>query len=209
MNILLSVFALFSVAVLAEEKPPLVQPGKIVAQPDLAHALPATVPCAPFGPEWIVKHGSWQVQDGALTVSELPENKHAAVLWHLVPMQSAIVECEFQFDGAKAFIVGNDSAAKHVGRLVITAKSAKLSEDSTEIKGKQPGGTLAETALDLKPGQWVSVRLEWSGDRMAARVDGKEIQGQHPTLTTEKARWWFAVSGAKLRLRNVKVTQRQ
>lgn len=209
MKPLLLALVFCSIPALAEDQPLPVQPGKIVAQPDLTRAVPADLPCAPFGPEWIVKHGSWHVQDGAITVSELPENKHAAVLWHLVPLQSAIVECEFQFDGGKAFIIGNDSAAKHVGRLVITAKGAKLSEDSSEIKGKQPGGTLAEAALDLKPGQWVSVHLEWTGDRMAARVDGKELQGRHPTLTTKKARWWFAVSGAKVRIRNVKVTQAQ
>jgi hypothetical protein len=41
---------------------------------------------------------------------------------------------------------------------------------------------------------------------MAARIDGKEIQGQHANLSTSKARWWFAVSGAKIRVRNIKVS---
>ena len=179
-----------------DAKPILVLPGKLIAQPDLQH---------PLGSEWKSPYGSWEVKAGELVIAEYPEDKHAAVLWHQVALQSAIIECEMQFDGGSGFLIGCDSPNRHVGRLVITAKNAKLAEDSSEIKGKQPGMTLAETDLDLKPGQWYPVRLEWTGDKMAARVAGKSIQGQHPTLSEAKSRWWFAVSGAKVRVRNVKV----
>jgi len=181
-----------------DARPLLVHAGKTIAQPDLKQAL---------APEWSVQKGTWEVKDGELIATELPEEKHAAVLWHKVGLQSAIVECEFQFDGAKSFLIGCDSSGKHVGRLVITPKLAKLAEDSSEIKGKQPGQTIGQTAVDLKPGSWYKVRLEWTGDKMAALVDGKEIEGTHPTLSTAKARWWFAVSGAKARIRNVKVSE--
>ncbi len=182
---------------LAEDtKPILVQPGKLIAQPDLKE---------PLGAEWKSPHGSWEVKAGELVIAERPEDKHAAVLWHQVALQSAIIECEIQFDGGSGFLIGCDAPNRHVGRLVVTAKNAKLAEDSSEIKGKQPGMTLDETTLDLKPGQWYPVRLEWAGDKIAARVAGKSIQGQHPTLSVAKERWWFAVSGAKVRVRNVKV----
>lgn len=92
--------------------------------------------------------------------------------------------------------------------MVITPKSAKLCEDSTEVKGKTPNHTLAEAAVDLKPGEWHKLRVEWTGCRMAARLDGQELQAQHPYLATPKARWWFAVSGAKLKLRNVQAWER-
>ena len=184
-------------ATLAEDaKPILVQPGKLVAQPDLKQ---------PLGPDWKSPYGSWDVKDGELVIAEHPEDKHAAVLWHQVALQSAVIECEIQFEGGSGFLIGSDAPNRHVGRLVVTVKNVKLAEDSSEIKGKQPGMTLDETVLDLKAGQWYPVRLEWAGDKMAARVAGKTIQGQHPTLSVAKARWWFAVSGAKVRVRNVKV----
>src|SRR5262249_20205664 len=126
----------------AEPQTPLVQPGKVIAQPDLKQ---------PLAPEWSVQKGTWEVANGEIVASELPEEKHAAVLWHKLGLQSALIECEFQFDGAKTFLIGCDSANKHVGRLVITPKLAKLAEDSSEIKGKQPGQTIGQATVDLKP----------------------------------------------------------
>ena len=194
-NLIAAAICLFTLQLRAEDAKPLLnQTGKPVAQPDFK---------SPLGPEWTIKHGTWETADGVLTVAELPENKHAAVLWNSAGLASIIIECEFQWDGAKAFLVGCDGA-KHIGRMVITPKSAKLCEDSTEVKGKTPSHTLAESAVDLKPGEWHKLRVEWTGDKMAARLDGKELQAQHPYLATTKTRWWFAVSGAKLKLRDVK-----
>lgn len=196
--LLVAIVSLSSSLVRADDaKPLLVKPGKVVAQPDFK---------SPLAPEWTIKHGKWDIAEGEMSIAELPENKHAAVLWHSAALASAVIECEFQWDGAKAFLVGCDGA-KHIGRMVITAKNAKLCEDSTEVKGKVPSHTLAEAAVDLKPGEWHKLRLEWTGDRMAVRLDGAELNARHPYLATPKARWWFAVGGAKLKLRNVKACE--
>ncbi len=168
----------------------------IVAQPDLTSPLPA---------EWSVQKGTWDVKDGEMSIAELPENKHAAVLWHKVPLQSGAVECEFMFDGAKVFLLGCDGD-RHVGRVVITPQSMRIMDDSTEVKGKTPGTMLAEAKLDLKPGQWYSLRYEWHGDRMAATLGDKHIEGSNSNLAKHKARWWFAVSGKTMKVRHIKVT---
>lgn len=197
MNLATQLLAATLVATLAlaeDSKPLLVPVGKVVAEPSLKEPLDAA---------WSVQKGTWEVKDGELIVSELPEQKHAAVLWHQVGLQSEVIECEFLFDGAGVFIIGCDGA-KHIGRLVITRGAVKISEDSTEVKGVHPGATLAEAKLTLKPREWHRARLEWTGDKMAARIDGVEIQGTHPTLSAKKSRWWFAVGGKKLHIRQVK-----
>ena len=176
----------------------LVQPGNVVAHPDLKQ---------PLGKEWRAVKGTWESKDGELVCAELPADKHSAVLWHQEGLQSAVIECEFLFDGGKVFIIGCDSAKKHVGRVTITPKLARITEDASAVKGKTPPKTLGEAALDLKPGQWYSTRLEWTGDKMAARVAGKEIKGEHANLSAPKARWWFAVAGAKVHLKNVKACE--
>ena len=197
--LLLLAIVLAQTAVFADDaKCLLVQPGKVVAQPDLKQ---------PLGKEWRAVKGTWEPKDGELVCAEAPTDKHSAVLWHQVGLQSAVIECEFQLDGGKVFIIGCDSAKGHVGRLVILPKLAKISEDVTLVKGKHASSTLGQVALDLKPGQWYSARLEWTGDKMAARVDGKEIRGQHANLAAPKARWWFAVGGAKVHLKNVKACE--
>jgi hypothetical protein len=40
-----------------------------------------------------------------------------------------------------------------------------------------------------------------------ACVAGKETKGQHANLSAPKARWWFAVGGAKVRVKNVKACE--
>ncbi|MDB6117304.1 MAG: hypothetical protein JWO08_1085 [Verrucomicrobiaceae bacterium] len=187
---------LFTTVSFAQEtKPTLVQPGKLIAEPDLKSPLPA---------EWAVQKGTWDVKDGEIAVIDIPEQHHGPVLWHKVSLASGIVECEIKFDGANSFILGCDGA-KHIGRLTINPKVMRLQEDSSEKKGVQPGATLSQAPVDLKRGEWYKVRYEWTGDKMAATLTGKTIEGTHPTLSQKRSRWWFATGGSKLEIRNIKV----
>ncbi|HEY1048706.1 MAG TPA: hypothetical protein VGE39_03085 [Prosthecobacter sp.] len=168
----------------------------VVAQPDLKSPLPA---------EWSVRHGTWEVKDGEMHVAELPENKHAAVLWHQVPLQSGAVECEFQFDGAKTLILGCDGD-RHIGRVVILPKFLRILDDSTEVKGMSPSTKLAEASLDLEPGQWYKLTYTWSGNDMTAKLGDASISASNPNLGKKKARWWFAVGGKTVKIRSIKVS---
>jgi len=193
---ILAIALLLTSAVLAQEaKPTLVQPGKLIAEPDLKGPLPA---------EWAVQKGTWDIKDGEMVVTQLEEQKHGPVLWYKVSLASAIVECEFKFDGANSFILGCDSN-HHIGRLAINKKGMRLQEDSHEGKGKPPVPALAQADLDLKPGEWYKIRYEWAGDKMAATLGEKSIQATHPALDQKRSRWWFASGGSKLVLRNIKV----
>ncbi|MDB6140397.1 MAG: hypothetical protein JWO94_3469 [Verrucomicrobiaceae bacterium] len=193
---LLALALLITSATFAEEThPSLVQPGKLIAEPDLKSPLPA---------DWAVQKGTWEVKDGEMTAIELKEQKHSAVIWHKVSLGSAIVECEFKFDGASGILLGCDGN-KHIGRLVITKKTMKITEDSTEIKGVHSGATLGEAPLDLKVGEWYKVRYEWAGDKMAATIGDKTIEGAHPTFAQKRSHWWIAVGGEKMEIRNLKV----
>jgi hypothetical protein len=171
----------------------------VVAQPDLKSPLPG---------EFSVQKGTWDVKDGIITAAELPADKHAAVLWHKVPLQSGSVDCEFMFDGGKVFILGCDGD-RHIGRVTITPTVMRITDDSTEVKGKSAGTKLAEGKLALKPGQWYPLHYEWSGSRMAVKLDGSNIEGSNENLGKKKARWWFAVSGQSVKIRNVKVAGAQ
>jgi hypothetical protein len=159
---------------------------------------------SPLSEHWQVRHGLWEVKSGVMTASELLENKHAAVLWCLSAMQSGAVECEVQFSGAKTFILGCDGD-RHIGRVVIQPKLLRLIDDSTEVKGKSPGTELASAGLDIQPEQWVKLRYEWDGQRMAAEFGGGKVEATHENLGKAKTRWWMAVGGASVKIRNLKV----
>ena len=92
-------------------------------------------------------------------------------------------------------------AQKHVGRVVIAPKSFKIAEDTAA-----PSKTIKETAVDLKPDAWHTLRVEYAGDQIAARLDGQDLAAQHEYLATPKVRWWFA-AGDTVQIRNVKITE--
>lgn len=194
---LASLFLLAALSAFAADAPLLVKPGKVISAPDLK---------SPLGAEWSVAKGKWEPADGVLKATDLPEEKHAAVLHLKTGPKPLVFECEFRFDSSKAFLIGCD-ATKHVGRLIVTPKGAKLAEDSTEVKGKTPSHTLAEAKVDLKTDEWQHLRVEFTGDQLAAQLGSAQLKAQHPYLATPKQRWWFAVSGGTAQIRNIRVSE--
>ncbi len=184
-------FALVSSS-FAQEATPLLHhtPLPLVAAPSFKEDLDAT---------WSIAHGKWTPKDGILDVVELPENKHVPVLHHGVPLQSAVIECDFRFDGPGTFLVGCDGS-QHIGRVLIKSDGMSLAEDSVK-----PSHTLATLKTPVSQGQWHHLRVEWQGDRMAASLNGQELRAQHPYLATAKTRSWLAV-GKAAKVRNLKIS---
>jgi hypothetical protein len=187
------VFSLLAVVVPVrgdDSTPMLIRPGKVIAQPDFK---------GPLGPPWSTGKGKWTPADGVLTSTDLPEEKHIPVLHLATGPVDVVVDCEFRLSDGKTFLVGFDGA-KHIGRVVITAKNWKLCEDSTEVKGKTPSNTLAEAKVDLKSGDWQRLHVEATGSKLVARLNGEELRAEHDYLATPKVRWWFAAGdGAQVR----------
>lgn len=159
---------------LVQEEPP------IIVAPDLS---------SPFGEPWKIPHGEWKPDGGVLRMTEIPARKHVPVLQHWVGLKTAVIELEYRQDVPATFYVGCD-AERHVGRVVISPGSVHIAEDSVK-----PSHILARMPLDTVKGEWRHVRVEWTGDRMAVRIDGKELSASHPFLATPKVRSWIA--GAK------------
>lgn len=166
------------------------------------HALPVIAAPSfkePLDGTWSIAKGRWTPENGILDVVELAEDKHVPVLHHNVGLESATIECEFRFDGPGVFLVGCDSD-KHVGRVVITATSLSIAEDSVK-----PSHTIATLQTPVKQGEWHRLRVEWQGDHIAANLDGQELRAQHTFLATPKARSWLAV-GKAAKVRNLKIS---
>jgi hypothetical protein len=153
----------------------------VIVAPDLKSA---------FGEPWKIPHGEWKPDGGVLRMTEIPARKHVPVLQHWIGLKTAVIELEFRQDVPTTFYIGCD-AEKHVGRVVITPKEVHIAEDSVK-----PSHILARLPLEPVKGVWRHVRVEWTGDRMAVRIDGQELQASHPFLATPKTRSWIAGSKA-------------
>lgn len=165
----------------------------VLAAPLFRESLDAT---------WSVAKGKWTPKDGVLDILDNPEDKHIPVLHHKVGLASATIEVEFLIDGPGTFLVGCDSD-KHVGRVVVTATGVSIAEDSVK-----PSRTIAKLETPVKSGEWHHLRVEWTGDRMAANLDGKEVRAQHEFLATAKQRSWLA-AGKSVHIRNLKISGEQ
>ena len=75
-----------------------------------------------------------------------------------------------------------------------------IAEDSVK-----PSHTIAKLPMPVKQGEWHQLRVEWTGDQMAARLDGKELKAQHAFLATAKGRSWLAASQT-VKVRNLKIS---
>ncbi len=153
----------------------------------------------PLDASFSVAKGKWTPQDGVLSVLDIPEEKHIPVLHHKVGLKDAVIEVEFLLEGPGSFLVGCDSD-KHVGRVVVNAAGLSIAEDSVK-----PSHTIARAPLPVKPGEWHQLRVEWRGDQMAARLDGKELRAQHAYLATSKSRSWLA-AGKSVKVRNLRIS---
>jgi hypothetical protein len=175
----------------AAEKPLLVQsPLSSLAAPSFTE---------PLAPPFLTVKGKWIPQQGVLGIVNIPAEKHIPVLHHKIGLATAVIEVEFRFDGPGSFLVGCD-ADKHVGRVVVNASGFSIAEDSVK-----PSHTIAKHAMPVKPGEWHRLRVEWQGDQMAARLDGKELLAQHQFLATAKSRSWLAGTET-VKVRNLKIS---
>ncbi len=166
------------------------------------HALPVIASPdfeAPLEKPWKIAKGKWIAKDGVMEVVQIPAEKHVPVLHHHVGLSSAIIECDFKLDKPGIFYIGCD-AEKHVGRVIVNAAGMKIAEDSVK-----PSHVLAELKMPLKLGVWHHLRVEWSGDKMAASLDGKELRAEHDFLATKKSRSWIA-AGKNALIRNVTIS---
>jgi len=166
------------------------------------HDLPLLVAPSfkePLDTSFSVAKGKWTPKDGVLSVLDLPEEKHIPVLHHKVGLKDAVIEVEFFLDGPGSFLVGCDGS-KHVGRVVVNAAGLSIAEDSVS-----PSHTIAKLPMTVKLGEWHRIRVEWTGDQLAANLDGQELRARHEYLATPKSRSWLA-AGKSVKVRNLKIS---
>jgi hypothetical protein len=178
----------------AEEKPMIVSGDlPVIAAPTLSE---------PLDKSWSMAKGVWTPTGGVLKGVEKPEEKHAAVLHHNVGLQTAVIECDFKLDAGAALLIGCDGKG-HVGRVVVKAGGVDIAEDSTK-----PSHVIASLKQTIAPGTWHHLRVEWTGDQMAARMDDKDVKAQHAFLASPKARSWLAVGSksASVEVKNLKIS---
>jgi hypothetical protein len=155
---------------------------------------------------WVGNLGTWEVANGAVKISELAANKHAAVRRHSMQYHDAIFEFSFQFNGAKMIGLSLNNQGGHVCRASITPKGMILQTDQPNKTSDIKTAKLATLDTPVDTGKWHKVVVEVHGRRMTGQLDGgKIISGESPRVDVGKADFGFAIAGVSASLKDVRV----
>jgi hypothetical protein len=172
--------------------------GKLLFSDDLSGPAMA--------PGWGGKLGKWEMVDGAVKVSQVKEDNHAAVRRHALQYHDAIFEFSFEFDGATAIGLSLNNKGGHVCRLTVNPKGMALVVDKPNATSELPMVRLAASTNPVASGAWHKVVVEVVGPRMIAQMDdGAAITGENPRVDVDKIDFGIPVGGVSAQVKGVKV----
>lgn len=180
----------------ADTKPLLAVPGKVLFENKLDTALPST---------WKAAKGKWEIVDGTLSGSELPADKHGAVIRLAEKIPDFIIEYEFKFEGAKSTSLSINAVKDHMSRINITPNAVTIRRDDNDHEGPDKAVTYAVFPTKFEPGTWHKVRMEMVGDTLLGQVDDLTAYGSDPLFATQKMSPGFTCAGESIHIRNLAI----
>lgn len=157
-------------------------------------------------PGWTGKLGKWDIVDGAARITELPDDKHAAVRRHPLAYHDATFEFSFRLDGARGIALSINNKGGHVCRLSISSALMVLQTDKPNAKSDLKPERLANAKISIAPGDWHKVIVEVKGPRITAVLDGKtSISGESARIDVDKTDFGFPVGGQSAWLDNLSI----
>lgn len=183
-------------AVSAADSPMLAIPGDVIFE--------AKLDAAPAAP-WKAAKGKWEAVDGVMRGSELPEDKHGAVIRLPNKLTDFVMEYEFKFEGARTTSLSINAVKDHMARIAITPNSVAFQKDDNDHEGPDKAVVFARLKADLKPGTWHKVRLEMVGDQMLGQVDDLIACGSAALFATPKMAPGFTVGGQSVDFKNFSI----
>jgi len=155
---------------------------------------------------WAGKPGKWEMVDGAVKASEVPEDKHAAVRRHPLAYHDAIFEFSFELDGARMISLSLNKKGGHACRLIAGPTGLILQVDQPTPTSDQKGVRLAASTTPVQPGKWHKIVVEVHGPAMIAQLDDNPpITGENPRVDVDKVDFGIPVGGVSALIKNVKV----
>jgi hypothetical protein len=145
------------------------------------------------------KHGKWIAEKGVMRVVDIPEERHIPVLFHKESLESVVIEFEFRWKKDGTIIVGCDSE-RHLSRVTVSSDGMSIQDDTNDSATR-----LADFKEETKVRRWHKIRVEWQGTKIAASLNGKELQTVHQNLSETKSRSWIAASDAA-EIRDLKIS---
>jgi len=195
-SLFLSTLLTLSLSAQAADKALLAVSGAVIYESKLDAA-----PAAP----WKAAKGKWELVEGSMRGSEIPADKHGAVMRLPNKLQDFVVEYEFKFQGGKSTSISINAVKDHMARIMITPKSVTIQKDDNDHEGPDKSVIFARFPAELTAGTWHKVRLEMVGDTMVGQVDDFVAWGSNELFKTAKMAPGFTVGGESVDFKNFSI----
>ena len=142
-------------------------------------------PFTQLAPEWFWGLGTWTAKDGVLRGFESGPRRHGPVKMRKLSFTDAVLECEFRLEGKASFagIIFNGSQERgHIVHLVMGRDSLRVLAHPQKGQNVE----LLKQSHSLAPDVWHQVKLQFTGPKLSATIDGHSITAEHPCISEPK-----------------------
>jgi len=160
----------------AVELPPL--DGAVVIQEPL-NAMPEK--------PWAALRGTWTVRDEAVWGAQDRGDQQPATLRRGLPITDGTLQYEINFgDAGRHSLRIHTAGNRHSFRIVISPSQIEIAKNPSAGEGQDQVIPLARERLQLKRGQWHTLRLSFKGTEAVAQIAGVTARAAHPILGEPK-----------------------
>ena len=173
------------------------EPGTLLFSDDLEK---------PLAKPWTVGKGKWEIDGGAVRVSELAAEKHGAAARVPLAAHNFVAQYSIKLDGAKTTSLSVNDAKGHCCRVLISPTSLTVQKDSHDHNQDDK-----QVKLDTRPGavslgEWHTVVIEVVGPEIVASLDGDRVAlGSHASIDVDKTNFGLTVAGATASYKNLRI----
>lgn len=160
----------------AAELPPL--DGAMVIQEPLK-----TMPAKP----WTVPAGTWTAEDGAVWGAPKRGDQQPAALRSPLPITDGTLQYDINFRDADRHSLRIHTAGnKYSFRIVVSPSQIEITKNPSAGEGPEATIPLARERLQLKRGEWYTLRVAFKGLEAVAQIAGVTVKATHPVLGEPK-----------------------
>ncbi len=162
-------------------------PAAILPPLDGAAVMQEPLSAVP-GQPWEVLRGDWTARDQALWGVQQRGDDQPATLRSPLALTDGTLQYELNFGNADRHSLRIHTAGnQHSFRIVVSPEQIEIAKNPSAGEGREQTVPLARERLQLKRGEWYTLRVKFQGTTAVAQIAGVTATATHAVLGEPKA----------------------